>query len=220
MSTTLEALVATAVKEGWAVGSGSIAQIRHEAQTLGLTEVSVSRGGSSVTTLRSLSHAAAKTRSLSPKYGKGDQPLHTDGAHLGKPPDLVVLTCEGISDASTRLWSGITRHGRIYSFHLPDHLTHGVFLVVNGKDSFFCTAYSDSGFRYDPGCMVPCDMRARKTVHYFNAAMKSAVEHTWDEPGKTLVIDNRKALHARASAIDESHREVQRVSFSLKREIS
>jgi hypothetical protein len=102
----------------------------------------------------------------------------------------------------------------------PNHVRHGVFLVTNGKDSFFSTAYSDLCFRYDPGCMVPCDARARETVRYFDAAIESALEQSWDEPGKVLVIDNRKTLHARASVIDDPHREVQRVSFYLKRRAS
>jgi hypothetical protein len=61
--------------------------------------------------------------------------------------------------------------------------------------------------------MVPCDARARETVRYFDAEIESALEHSWDEPGKILVIDNRNVLHGRASAIDDPHRELQRVSF-------
>lgn len=209
----LETLVAMSRQEGWAAGSGSIAQIRREAQSLGLTEVPVRRGDPTVTMLRPLSRDDAQANSLSAKYGKGGQPLHTDGAHLAKPPDVVVLACEGTSDTPTRLW----RIRRSLSAPVPlDKMKHGVFLVTNGKDSFFSTAYSDSRFRYDPGCMVPCDARARKTVRYFEAAIESVIEHSWDEPGKVLVIDNRKALHARASVIDDPHREVQRVSFYLK----
>jgi Taurine catabolism dioxygenase TauD, TfdA family len=212
MSTVLETLVVMSRKEGWAAGSGSIAQIRREAQSLGLTEVPVRRSGPAVTTLRPLSRDDAQANSLSAKYGKGDQPLHTDGAHLVKPPDVVVLACEGTSDTPTRLWR--MRSG---FFATPlEHIRHGVFLVANGKDSFFSTAYSNLRFRYDSGCMVPCDARARETVRYFDAAIESVIEHSWDEPGKLLVVDNRKALHARASAIDDPHREVQRVSFYLE----
>jgi Taurine catabolism dioxygenase TauD, TfdA family len=217
MATMLETLVAMARKEGWAAGSGSIAQIRREAQSLGWTEVSVRQGAPTVTTLRPLNRDDAQANSLSAKYGIGDQPLHTDGAHLANPPDVVVLVCEGTSDTPTRLWK---MKRSVYVPIPPDHMRHGVFLVANGKDSFFSTAYSYPRFRYDAGCMVPCDARARETVRYFEAAMESVIEHSWDEPGKILVIDNRKALHARASAINDPHREVQRVSFYLKPEAS
>jgi hypothetical protein len=179
-----------------------------------LIEVSVRRGGPSVTTLRPLDRGDSPENSLSAKYGKGDQPLHTDGAHLAKPPDVVILACEETSGTPTRLWT--MRRG-LFTFTPPRHVRHGVFLVANGKDSFFSTAYSDVHFRYDPGCMVPCDARARETVRYFDAEIESALEHSWDEAGKFLVIDNRNVLHGRASAIDDPHREVQRVSFYLKR---
>ena len=64
--------------------------------------------------------------------------------------------------------------------------------------------------------MVPCDARARQAVRYFDEAIKSAVEHSWSQSGKILVIDNRYVLHARASAIEEPEREIRRVSFYLK----
>jgi hypothetical protein len=85
----LEGLVTTCMDEGWVAATGSIAQLRREAQSLGLIEVSVRRGGPSVTTLRPLDRGDSQEHSLSAKYGKGDQPLHTDGAHLAKPPDVV-----------------------------------------------------------------------------------------------------------------------------------
>ena len=53
-------------------------------------------------------------------------------------------------------------------------------------------------------------------MRYFDAEIESALEHSWDEPGSILAIDNRNALHARASAIDDPHREIQRISFYLK----
>ena len=209
----LEKLIDMCRKEGWAAGSGSITQMRREAQFLGLTEIPVRRGDPAVTTLRPLSRDDAQANSLSAKYGKGDQPLHTDGAHLVKPPDVIVLACERTSGTPTRLW----KLSHIFSTPVPlDNMRHGVFLVENGKDSFFSTAYSESRFRYDPGCMSPCDVRARETVRYFEAAIESAIEHSWDEPNRVLVIDNQKALHARASAIDDPRREVQRISFYLK----
>jgi len=194
------------------VGRGSIDAIRREATRLGLTEVPIRHGGPRVTTLRPLDRDEAPANSLSARYGKGEQPLHTDGAHLRIPPDIVVLTCTGTSRTPTRLWR--MTHG-VYSPMAPNHVVHGVFLVSGGRESFFSTAYSDHRFRYDPGCMVPCDARARETVRYFEAALESAVDHTWNEPNTVLVIDNRKVLHARASAINDSDREIQRIKFYL-----
>ncbi|MFF7977346.1 TauD/TfdA family dioxygenase [Streptomyces sp. NPDC007905] len=103
---------------------------------------------------------------------------------------------------------------------LPEHVHHGVFLISSGKDSFFGTAYAGRRFRYDPGCMLPCDARARQTAQFFTDVEKYADEHVWSEPGQVLLIDNRRVLHARASAVQEPQREVQRISYHLKREAS
>lgn len=219
MLTTLEGLIETAQKTGWAAGDGDVGQIQSEAMSLKLSPVPIRQGADAVTTLRPMTAATARPNSLSARYGNGTQPLHTDGAHLVEPPDLVVLVCESASATPTLLWRRPRRSakGRVFRMPIPDHLAHGVFLVSNGKDSFFTTAYAQDRFRYDPGCMEPCDARARATVRYFGEALKSAVEHSWNAPGTVLVVDNRQALHARASAVDDPNRELQRLSFHLKR---
>jgi alpha-ketoglutarate-dependent taurine dioxygenase len=152
----------------------------------------------------------ARPNSLSSRYGKAAQPLHTDGAHLAEPPDFVLLLAEKASKVPTLLWKC-----QIIDYQVPSYnnLLHGVFLVRNGGESFFRTAASRYDLCYDPGCMTPCDERARHAASFFEAAAKSAVEHHWDTPGKVLLIDNRKVLHARAAADDEPGREIIRVAF-------
>jgi hypothetical protein len=211
VSTTLKTLAETARLRGWAVGSGSISQIQAEAQSLGWTEVPTRRGDPAVTTLRPLSPSQARPNSLSSQYGMGAQPLHTDGAHLIRPPDVVVLTNEVTNSTPTRLWR--EGYGGLF---LPEFTLHGIFLVSSGKNSFFTTTFSREGLRYDPGCMTPCDARARQTEAIFMEAADKAVDHEWSEPGMILVINNRRALHARASAVEEPARELQRVSFHVK----
>lgn len=216
MPTLLEELIDKASKHGWASGKGSLYQVCRDASDIGLTEVPVRRGDPAVTTLRPLDPDRARASSLSARYGKGDQPLHTDGAHIVEPPDLVVLISEATNGTPTRLWS-LTPRSSLY-VGPPDHVRHGVFLVTGGEHSFLSTAYGRRRLRYDPGCMVPCDARARETVRYFAKEIRRAKEFTWDEPGKLLVIDNRMSLHARASAGGDPGREIQRVCFRLKRE--
>jgi hypothetical protein len=213
MSKVLEALLPKVAQDGWAAGFGSLPNIRWEAMRLGWTEVANRRGEPPVTTLRPLDRGDAHPNSLSSRYGKGEQPLHTDGAHLLKPPDFLILACDTPSNTPTRICR--PKRGRFTT--PPDYVWHGVFLVQNGKDSFYSTAYSDGTYRYDPGCMEPCDARARKAARFFGDA-DPVVEHAWDRPGMILVIDNRRALHARASATDEPERIIQRVSFYVKAE--
>lgn len=176
------------------------------------------RGDPSINTLRPLSRSQARANSLSSRYGMDAQPLHTDGAHLIHPPDVVVLLCETTNSTPTRLW----RLWRVASSRsvIPGYIRHGVFLVNGGKESFFATACSGGRIRYDPGCMTPCDARARQTATLFEEGTQDAFDHVWNEPNMMLVIDNRTALHGRASAVDEPQRELRRISFYVNDEKS
>ncbi|MCP8711797.1 TauD/TfdA family dioxygenase [Streptomyces sp. AC04842] len=215
MVKVLEPLISEAKKTGWASGLGSLNTVRLEAAGLSLTEVPNRRGEPPVTTLRPLGREEARKNSLSARFGKGEQPLHNDGAHMEHPPDFVVLGGETTSGTPTRLW--INKYGGAFCWP-PQYVLHGIFLVQNGRDSFYSPAFADGRYRYDPGCMIPCDARAREAVKFFEGAADSAVEHHWDAPGKLLVIDNRRTLHARASAADDPDRAIQRVSFRVKGE--
>ncbi|MGA5181326.1 hypothetical protein ACPCBF_16305 [Streptomyces pseudogriseolus] len=216
MARILEDLLKASKTQGWAVGQATMAQVRRGATMLQWTEVPIRRGGLALSTLRPLDQAEAEPNSLSARHGKGAQPLHSDGAHLRHPPDIVVLACETTSTTPTRLWPR-NRYGR-YIGGLPEFVHHGVFLIASGKDSFFATATEGGHLRYDSGCMIPCDARARQSAQYFADQESSVSEHEWNEPGQVLLIDNRRVLHARASAEHEPEREIQRLSFHLNRE--
>ncbi|MBR7838524.1 TauD/TfdA family dioxygenase [Actinospica durhamensis] len=217
MTIALDALITKAQKEGWASTSGSIDMLRISAGLLGLTEVPIRHGDPALATLRPIEQIDAPPNSLSARYGTGDQPLHTDGAHLEQPPDLVVLACEGTSATPTRLWMPRRRESERLVME-PEYVRHGIFLVHSGKGSFFSPAAVGVRFRYDPGCMTPCDERARRTAAYFERFLERATEHQWDQPDTILIIDNRRVLHARASAAEEPEREIQRIAYRLKSE--
>ncbi|WTW95416.1 TauD/TfdA family dioxygenase [Streptomycetaceae bacterium NBC_01309] len=218
MSRMLETLLNESKRTGWAVAAGTLAQVQMEAAVLHWTMVPTRRGGPAVATLRPTSPAEAQPNSLSARYGMGPQPLHTDGAHLVHPPDVVILACESTSTTPTRLWNEMI-HGP-WVKGAADAVQHGVFLVNGGNDSFFATAYAKQRLRFDPGCMTPCDARARALVEFFKEATDNAIEHQWTEPGQVLLINNRRVLHARASAADDPQREIKRISFRLNGEVS
>lgn len=208
------AQLAKSTRGGWTATDGDLRELRSAAQRLGWSELPNRRGDPSVTELRPRTEQQAKPNSLSTKYGTGAQPLHTDGAHLPRPPDIVALVAKTPSRTPTRLWRtlSITRAVPWEALH------NGIFLVSSGRDSFFTPAAGDLGFRYDPGCMTPCDQRARATAEYFTEALEDADEHVWDMPGQILLIDNRRALHARA-AVDsdtDAGRTLHRVAFALE----
>lgn len=86
MTKMLGDLLSESRRSGWASSSGTIAQVQQEAALLGWKEVPVRRGGPAISTLRPVDRTEAEPNSLSARYGKGAQPLHTDGAHLPEPP--------------------------------------------------------------------------------------------------------------------------------------
>jgi Taurine catabolism dioxygenase TauD, TfdA family len=213
--TDLKSLAAAAFEGGWASGSGDVESIRKQAAKLGWTEIAPRRGDPTVSVLRPTPADIARPNSLSSKYGLGQQPLHTDGAHLSNPPDVVVLIADSPSLTATRLWS--TR-GEMPPRGAPNAaFWNGMFLIRNGRDSFYAPALSAQRYRYDPGCMTPCDARAREVAQFFDDQLGTAAAHEWKRAGQLVVIDNRHTLHAR-SAVAEGDwaRELIRVAFKTK----
>jgi hypothetical protein len=213
--TDLKALAATARAKGWAPGSGDVESIRKQAASLGWTEVAPRRGDAAVSVLRPVTESTAHPSSLSVVYGLGKQPLHTDGAHLQEPPAFLVFICERPTTTATLLWRpdvpGRRSGPRTMS---AEALRHGMFVVRNGRDSFYAPVLSGSSYRYDPGCMTPCDARAREVQDYFEQQSSRAAAHEWSAAGQVLVVDNRHALHARAAvAEDDLDRELTRIAF-------
>lgn len=177
------------------------------------------RGDPSVSVLRPTEPGVAHPRSLSAQYGLGQQPLHTDGAHLPDPPDIVVLVSANASPTPTLVWTAAAHIGkgpgpissRLAAFG------HGMFLVRSGRDSFYAPILSGGHYRYDPGCMTACDARARQVDEYLASQLAEASACDWTSSGQILVIDNRRALHARAAVAEEdTGRELTRVAFRVR----
>lgn len=81
----LENLLEESKVKGWAAGQATLAEVQLDAALLGWSKVPTRRGGPALSTLRPVDPAEAEPNSLSARYGKGIQPLHTDGAHLPHP---------------------------------------------------------------------------------------------------------------------------------------
>ena len=132
----------------------------------------------------------AHLRSLSAKYGLSAFPLHTDGAHLQRSPNLTILEAATETDVPTLLYD-------LRSARLPPDveqaLSNGVFSVGGGTSSFYAHVIDKDGLmRYDPGCMFPVDPNARFGAAWLAAASASATEHHW-RSGEALVIANHSA---------------------------
>ena len=210
----LETLAAKARGMGWASGSCDAESVRKQAALLGWVEVAPRRGDPTVSVLRPAAASNANPNSLSAAYGLGQQPLHTDGAHMQEPLDVLVLISTRPSATPTRLWPPNVPARQTRPPSTTTALSDGMFLVRNGHDSFYAPALSGSRYRYDPGCMTPCDARAREVQEYFEHQLSRAFVHEWSAAGQVLVVANRRALHARSAVADgDLERELTRIAF-------
>lgn len=195
-------------RNGWLACVGTLSGVRRAAAELNWTEAPLRRGADIDEVLRPLTCDAARPSSMSARVGLGAQPLHTDGAHLPVPPDVIAFEMTAPSTSPTLLSS---THG---PGHPWDSLKHGIFSVISGVDRFYCVASELGRVRFDPICMVPCDQRARHVQQYFESELARAHVHRWENPNQVLVIDNRRVLHARATVdASDTGRSMRRVAF-------
>ena len=210
---TLGQLLDQAMESGWAAGHGTLDNVGPQASFLGWEIVSSRTTGSLADVLKPTDPTDAPKQSLSAKYGRGEQPLHTDGAHRRPPSDVILLSAEGPSDVPTLLWR--FDPSRVPADRLHD-LRNGLFTVRSGKDAFLAPAWDGSRLRVDPGCMDPSDQRARRVLAFFESVRDQAERYDWTAASKVLAIDNRRILHARASAEGDPDRAMHRVTLKLR----
>jgi len=214
----LRGLVDAARKDGWA----STAELRwaeghleRQVRLFGYNPTPTRRDELQIEILTPTEKGEARPNSLSAQYGTGQQPLHTDGAHLADPPDVVLLATQNPSSVPTFLWKFPTK--------APPDIVHdireGLFTVRTGSLSFLAPAVESYFFRpqvrYDPGCMSPADGRASRVKAFIEAALEEAIRFDWTTPTTVLAINNRLVLHARGDASGEPDRRIERVALRL-----
>lgn len=178
-------------QRGWASFGGTLEDVSDHALESGWQAVALRRGDDAITDLQALTAAEARPNSISSRTGLGAQPLHTDGAHLETPPDIVALASSCSHRASTRLWTS-------YGANAPwDELHHGVFRVSDGMVRRHRFAGEGDSIGFDPCCMTPLDERSRRVVRFFMTAYETAYRHQWHNIPEVLLINNRRTLHAR-----------------------
>ena len=143
----------------------------------------------------------AHQNSLSVQYGKGELPFHVDSSHHQVPSRYLVFACSCAEGevAPTALLD-------VLDLGLGEDdataLRTGVFLVKNGRHSFYANIQSPGApfFRWDPGCMFPQDIIAeavaRKLSHLSHLPAVRTIN--WST-GALLVVDNWRMLHARGT---------------------
>lgn len=193
-------------KTGWSCRETGLSNESELADTVletarDLGAVMKGRRGSHVERLESMEKDRAPASSLSAQFGRGEFPCHVDMAHLPVPCRYVVLGCGFAKErpAATLIQSvGELR----FSPDEVDCMHTGVFLVKNGRRSFFASVLSGRRkfFRWDPGCMQAKDEYARvaQTAIERELGAIDPVRHQW-RAGSILVLDNWKVLHGRDS---------------------
>ncbi|MBX7451925.1 hypothetical protein GR927_28380 [Mycolicibacterium sp. 3033] len=207
-------LICEAQKYGWSSSSTvSLDRLTQQARLSRIAVVPDRKSGPDVSVLEPTDMSEAPERSLSAIYGTGTQPLHTDGAHHIEPPDIILLSSATVSTVPTLLW-----HFRphVDAGELVHDLHNGLFTVRAGKHSFLAPALDSGHVRYDPGCMDPADGRAQRVADFFVSKLEAAVPFSWETPGLTLAIANRRVLHAREDASNETERQLQRVALRVR----
>jgi hypothetical protein len=204
---------------GWAVGEAPLehlvnypdlgsSAVRRMAEAEGLTLVPNRSGEHPVSTLTPVVEDQARPGSLSAVVGLGQQPFHTDGAHLRRVPDIVLLWVLQPCETPTLIWQ--PRLDR------SSEGAAGIFLVEPGGEPFLAPAVTGwSSLRFDPVCMKPADASARRVAGLLQSPPESEIESiSWDTPGKMLLIRNHRVLHARAAVVEgETERKVFRAAL-------
>lgn len=188
------------------------ADVEHAAFQLNWSPAAVRTGGGARALLRPTTPDTAHPRSLSALYGLDEQPLHTDGAHLQAAPDVVVLHCVGVSNTATVLLAPDEHPDMV----VEDDWRQGVFMTCSGTDQWLGTALGPRGYRLDPGCMSPLDSIAKRVLQQAQSARSTAVRFAWSQPGLTLLINNRRTLHARNAVHTDLDRRMVRLAYTLE----
>jgi alpha-ketoglutarate-dependent taurine dioxygenase len=174
------------------------------------------RAGRKIEPLIPTKQVGANAKSLSVMHGLGSFPMHTDGAHLPRPPRFVVLVCA--SPGTVAVPTTLLRFRDLRATEQErDLLETAPFLVRNSRRSFYSTICSPSRrfIRFDEGCMVPQskegEASAKSIAHRAKEVGVTAVH--W-RIGDVLIIDNWNVLHGRGlgDTQSSSDRKLFRVS--------
>ena len=196
---------------GWVVALGTPAELKAAAELQGLR--AATEKGREKTVLKPYEADRAPPKSISAHVGLGPQPLHTDGAHLETPPDIVALYSAKPTSTPTIVWAPGMGQSRPW---LPEFASQGIFIVHGNRSAFLASAHEQNRTRFDPFCMSPGDQFARETVAFFEEARPDAFVHEWTRDNELLILDNRRVLHARNEVVDRQTRRIERMTFGVE----
>jgi L-asparagine oxygenase len=165
--------------------------------------------------IRPQSSQEAKANTLSSRYGMESFPFHTDVAHWTDPAHVVVLHCSnpGSGDRPTHI-----QDSRAWNLEPKemDAILREVWKAGHVHPRL-CTIGTKSAdgmcIRFDEACMVPMTGPARELAKQIatHVHLTPTIDVVWSV-GTTLVVDNRRMLHARGRSIrPDTDRIVKRI---------
>lgn len=174
------------------------------------------RNGKTVEILTPKNRDEAHRNSLSDQFGQLPFPFHIDMAHRQIPSRYLVFAC---SSADGEVAPTYLLHIRDLDLASDERiaLETGVFLVKNGRNSFFSNIKQPHSpfLRWDPGCMHPKDPNAILAAKALsNQATHLSVQTINWSTGALLIVDNWNMLHARGQVMaDHGERSILRTTI-------
>jgi L-asparagine oxygenase len=161
---------------------------------------------------------AARSNTLSSRYGTGPFPFHTEGAYWLTPPKFVVLYCVNPGGGARP-----TLLADSDSWQLDDSargLLENAGWKVTARRPFLSSVFDRRGdrvrVRFDQECMVPftADADSARTLLMQQLEQREGIEIRWSAYD-LLVIDNERMLHGRGDTlIPDPDRILHRVLLS------
>lgn len=165
-----------------------------------------------ISALKPIPAEAAASATASHRYGTGEFPLHTDLAHWPTPARyLVMANLNVVSQTPTLLLD--TKADRALE-ELRPLAKRAIWSISKARRAFACTIIfgqgKAEGLRWDENVMSPSNPAAEGLVNRLRSALRlsdrvNLPSIRWNHPGRALVVDNWRVLHARPAVPVADH---------------
>lgn len=159
-------------------------------------------------------HAAARRNSASGIYGLSAFPLHTDYAHLARPPRYLLLRSHlGEASTATTLLNPKISLGSDWE----ELVRTSTWRISSGRSiraGSMRISGTSFGFRWDPHLMRPLNSAAIEASNIMALPMQSSTDihnYVWNNSSQVLLIDNWRVLHGRGNVVKAEHRCMERI---------
>lgn len=143
---------------------------------------------------------AARTNTLSSRFGLGEFPLHTDFASVTVPPKYILLVAPRPRDTETLLFDA----RRLIEQYGHDYLSRCLFLL-HGTTPRYCRMLTLKDgrlcFRYNKAVMTPQNPEAQEVANYINSGGLPLCRINWHQH-RVALIDNWGTFHSRSTYKD------------------